>query len=47
VEDKVDRRKALEDRLHFLGADPVQKINRAFEARYGQGLMDYLGLDEQ
>ena len=46
VEDRVDRRKALEDQLLFLGANPVQKINRAFEARYGQGLMDYLGLDE-
>jgi len=45
MEDKSARRKALEDQLQFLGANPVQKINRAFEARYGQGLMEYLKLD--
>jgi phosphoglucomutase/phosphomannomutase len=44
IEDKTTRRKTLEDRLRFLGADPVQKINRAFTARYGQGLLEYLDL---
>ncbi|MDJ0805185.1 MAG: phospho-sugar mutase [Desulfobacterales bacterium] len=45
VDDPAERRKALDDRLQFLGANPVQKIDPAFEARYGKGVMEYLGLD--
>ncbi|MDJ0722287.1 MAG: phospho-sugar mutase [Desulfobacterales bacterium] len=41
----AERRKALDDLLAFLGANPVQKIDPAFEARYGQGVMGYLALD--
>ena len=45
VDDPAERRKALDDRLQFLGANPVQKIDPAFEARYDKGVMEYLGLD--
>jgi phosphoglucomutase len=46
ITDKPARRKALEDLLNFLGANPIQKIDRAFAARYGEGLMAYLELNE-
>ncbi len=45
VDDPAERRKALDDRLAFLGANPVQKIDPAFEARYGQGVLEYLALE--
>ncbi len=42
-----DRRAAeLASRLKFLGANPVQKVDRAFAARFGKGVMAYLGLPE-
>ncbi len=44
VGDPAPRQKALDDLLQFLGADPVQKIDQAFEARYGKGIMEYLEL---
>ncbi len=44
IDDRVPRRQALEDLLQFLGANPVQKIDPAFEARYGKGVMEYLEL---
>jgi hypothetical protein len=30
--------------LKFLGANPVQKVDKAFAARYGTGIQEYLGL---
>ena len=44
--DKTARRNALEDMISFLGANPVQKIDQAFAARYGQSLLEYLELKE-
>jgi phosphoglucomutase/phosphomannomutase len=38
------RQRALDDLLQFLGTDPVQKIDPAFEDRYGKGVMEYLEL---
>jgi hypothetical protein len=29
----------------FLGANPVKKVDRAFDARYGSGVMAYLGFE--
>jgi phosphoglucomutase len=41
------RAQELSARLAFLGANPVQKVDRAFAARFGKGLAAYLGLPEQ
>jgi hypothetical protein len=34
----------MEEMLQFLGADPVEKVDRAFQARYRQPLKKYLNL---
>ena len=44
VSDKNERKEKLFLLLEFLGANPLQKINRAFEAKYQAGVLDYLGL---
>jgi phosphoglucomutase/phosphomannomutase len=44
VDDPTARRQALDERLAFLGANPVEKIDPAFKARYGKGVMEYLAL---
>lgn len=36
------RKKKLDEALAFLGSDPVEKIDKAFEARYGKPLLEYL-----
>jgi phosphoglucomutase/phosphomannomutase len=45
IEDRNARRKALDQQLAFLGANPVQKIDQAFAARYEKGVMEYLELN--
>ncbi len=45
VADRTARQEALDSQLQFLGANPVQKIDPAFEARYGKGILEYLGLN--
>jgi phosphoglucomutase/phosphomannomutase len=44
VADPGDRKRQLDQLLAFLGANPVQKVDRAFTARYGKGLLAYLDL---
>ena len=44
--DPETRSDQLKERLSFLGANPVQKIDRAFKARYGSGVLDYLKLGD-
>jgi hypothetical protein len=54
IEDEIARLKEVSDRnarsleldrlLQFLGANPVQKINQAFKARFGSGILGYLDL---
>ncbi len=44
VADADERRAQMKALLGFLGANPVQKVDRAFEARYGTGIMAYLDL---
>jgi len=39
------RKQNLDNLLNFLGANPVQKVDQAFAARYGSGIMDYLDLN--
>jgi phosphoglucomutase/phosphomannomutase len=43
--DRIVRSQALEEMLKFLGANPVQKIDNAFKARFGAGIRDYLELE--
>jgi len=38
------RAEKLTSLLRFLGANPVQKVDNAFKARFGAGIQDYLGL---
>ncbi len=46
VADRAARREALDEKLRFLGANPVQKMDQAFEARYGKGVLAYLALED-
>jgi phosphoglucomutase/phosphomannomutase len=47
ITDPEARRQGLNTLLAFLGANPVQKINRAFAARYGSEVLKYLKLEDQ
>jgi phosphoglucomutase/phosphomannomutase len=42
--DRMVRSQELENLLKFLGANPVQKIDNAFKARFGAGIREYLDL---
>jgi phosphoglucomutase len=44
IADKKDRRRQLEKLLSFLGANPVEKIDKAFQAKYQAGILEYLDL---
>ena len=45
IADPSDRAERLDTLLTFLGANPQQKISRAFEARYGSTIQKYLKLE--
>jgi phosphoglucomutase len=45
VTDAGERKRQLDQLLAFLGANPVQKVDRAFAARYDSGMLAYLGLE--
>ncbi|HSO19830.1 MAG TPA: hypothetical protein VLT88_10250, partial [Desulfosarcina sp.] len=45
VADAGQRKEKLSAILTFLGANPVQKVDKAFAARYGSGIMAYLDLE--
>ena len=45
IADVGKRKQKLDNLLNFLGANPVQKVDQAFAARYGSGIMDYLDLN--
>jgi phosphoglucomutase/phosphomannomutase len=38
------RTENLNSLLKFLGANPIQKVDTAFKARFGTGIQDYLGI---
>jgi phosphoglucomutase/phosphomannomutase len=44
VSDDGERKEKLFNLLEFLGANPIQKIDKAFEAKYQSGIMEYLKL---
>ena len=41
-----DRKRQLDQLLRFLGANPVEKIDKAFREKYGTGILEYLGLSD-
>jgi len=41
------RKTRLRELLGFLGANPVEKIDNAFKAKYKQGILDYLRLSKK
>ncbi|MEJ2167922.1 MAG: phospho-sugar mutase [Desulfobacterales bacterium] len=44
ISDQKARRQKLEQLLSFLGANPVEKIDKAFQAKYKTGISEYLDL---
>lgn len=42
--DKKTREKKLTELLEFLGSDPIEKIDKAFNAKNGKSVKDYLNL---
>ena len=44
IADAGERKTELDKLLKFLGANPIQKVNKAFEAKYNVGIQEYLGL---
>jgi phosphoglucomutase/phosphomannomutase len=45
VSDAGDRKSKLNKLLKFLGANPIQKIDKAFKERYKSGIEEYLNLN--
>ncbi|MGD2272518.1 MAG: hypothetical protein PVI06_19115, partial [Desulfobacterales bacterium] len=45
VADKKERKDNLHDLLKFLGANPIEKVDKAFRAKYKAGIKEYLGLN--
>ena len=43
---KSKRKDALDKLLSFLGANPIEKVNGAFKAKYQAGIRKYLDLAE-
>lgn len=42
---QAERQTKLDNMLKFLGSDPIQKVDKAFQAQYGQSLLEYLELN--
>ena len=45
IADSGARKAELENRLKFLGANPIEKIDKAFKARFDSGIEEYLELN--
>ncbi len=45
IDDKNERRRALDKLLKFLGSNPIEKVENAFEAEYGEGVLQKLDLE--
>ncbi len=45
IENRDKRRRALDELLMFLGSDPIEKVENAFKAEYGKGLLQTLDLE--
>jgi len=46
IADPVARKAALDNLLSFLGANPVEKVDKAFKEKYKAGLLEFLNLQE-
>jgi phosphoglucomutase/phosphomannomutase len=44
ISDNDERKKELYRRLEFLGANPIEKVNKAFQQKHQAGILEYLGL---
>jgi phosphoglucomutase/phosphomannomutase len=44
ISDKNERKKELFKLLEFLGANPIEKVNKAFREKYKKGILEYLEL---
>lgn len=42
VKNNIDRKNELFELLAFLGSDPIEKIDKAFQAKYGESVLKYL-----
>jgi phosphoglucomutase len=45
--DAGDRKAQLDNLLKFLGANPIQKIDKAFGERFNMGILEYLDLSKE
>ena len=41
IKDQTERKSKLYDLLKFLGADPIEKVDKAFKAKYKLGINDF------
>ena len=44
ISDNDERKKELYRLLEFLGANPIEKVNKAFLDKHKKGILEYLGL---
>ena len=45
MSDAADRKAQLDKLLNFLGANPIQKVDKAFEEKFNRGIEAYLDLN--
>ena len=46
ISDAGDRKAQLDKLLNFLGANPIQKIDKAFSEKFNMGIQEYLDLNK-
>ena len=46
VADAAVRKTDLDKLLGFLGANPIAKVDKAFQEKYKAGILEYLGLSD-
>jgi phosphoglucomutase/phosphomannomutase len=46
ISDAGDRKAQLDKLLNFLGANPIQKIDKAFSEKFNMGIQEYLNLNK-
>jgi len=46
VADEKTRKEQLDELLSFLGANPIEKVDEAFKAKYQVGILEFMGLSE-
>jgi len=44
IADKSERKEKLFKHLRFLGANPIEKVDKAFKEKYKKGILEYLSL---